>query len=205
MNDSYLSIPDMYLGRVGGRKGTREQPVPRPSSPRFISRASCSPQFTKLAISRTSSPRSATLRTSTSPYARRSASFAPRSALARTRARQAAADEAACQDSESESIRPARIVSSLGKGAQPVQHASPSFSYHRPAIVSTEWYTSTVAGKLAAFTEMGKSVEAPPLTSVKTRWKPQPCSAPVGNYDRRRFFDKNSAGLPLARSISDLP
>ena len=35
------------------------------------------------------------------------------------------------------------------------------------------------------------------------RWAPN--SAPDGSYARRRLFDRNAAGLPPVRAISDLP
>ena len=121
-----------------------------------------------------------------------------RNALAR--ARQAAAGKvAAGRDGD---------VEPLILGPHPVrpQHTSPSLSCARPVIVGTEWYKSPVAGKLAAFTELAKRAEAPALVQcVKTKWKPTPNSAPDGSYARRRLFDRNAAGLPPVRNISDLP
>ena len=106
------------------------------------------------------------------------------------------------------------ILSSLDQGLalQPVQpqHTSPSLSCarnaFRPVIVGSEWYKSPVASKLAAFTELAKGAEPPALVQcVKTKWKPTPNSAPDGSYARRRLFDRNAAGLPPVRAISDLP
>jgi hypothetical protein len=182
---------------------------------------------------RTNSPRSSSPRCSSKPSLRasslrkpmRSKSFAASSlrsrspptlrltAQARAKARQAAADKVAgdCQhgDIEPSSASPVRILSStLDQGRQPFrpQHTSPSLSCFRPVIVGTEWYKSPVASKLAAFTELARAAETPVLAQcVKTKWKPTPNSAPDGSYARRRTFDRNAAGLPPARSITDLP
>ena len=122
-----------------------------------------------------------------------------RNALAR--ACQAAAGKmaaAGCRDGDAEPLL----------GRQPVrpQHTSPSLSCSRPVIVGSEWYKSPVASKLAAFTELAKGAEPPVLVQcVKTKWTPTPNSAPDGSYARRRLFDRNAAGLPPVRAISDLP
>lgn len=74
--------------------------------------------------------------------------------------------------------------------------------------------TAPVGTKLAAFASIGKPVEAPALTHIDLsakggrKWKPVATSETIGKYaapPRRRVFDKNAAGLPAARSVTDLP
>jgi len=92
-----------------------------------------------------------------------------------------------------------------------VSSALPSVTFEtesfKPVIVGSEWYNSQVAAGLATFTEIAtRAAEAPPpLTHAKTTWKAQANSAPEKHYERRRTFNKNAAGLPPPRCITDLP
>ena len=65
--------------------------------------------------------------------------------------------------------------------------------------------TAPVGTKLAAFASIGKPAEKPALTHIQSKWKPVATAATIGNYARRRAFDKNAAGLPAARSVTELP